>query len=186
MWTPQTPDPVKLIVGILAADETCLAAALDVITDRFGSMDRVSEVWPFTQTDYYNQEMGTAILRQFVTVDRLMDPGDLAQVKHTTNEIEQELSRTLQHTYSRPVNLDPGYIEPSKLVLASTKNFSHRIYIGDRMYAEVTLVVDRGQWSPMRYTFPDYRQPSYWAFFEQVRLRLKEQLKKQLKLNPDN
>jgi hypothetical protein len=177
MWTLQTPDPVKLIVGILASDEACLTCARDAITKQFGSIDRVSEVWPFTQTEYYNREMGTGILRQFVTMDRLMDPGRLAQIKHTANEIEQALSQTLQHQWPRPVNLDPGYIEPSKLVLASTKNFSHRIYIGDRMFAEVTLVVDRGQWSPMRYTFPDYRQSSYWTFFEQARLRLKEQLK---------
>ncbi len=181
MWNLQTPAPVKLIVGILASDEACLTSARDALARQFGCIDRVSEVWPFTQTEYYNREMGPSILRQFVTIDRLMDPGRLAQVKHAANAIEQDLSQTLRHDYPRPVNLDPGYIEPSKLVLASTKNFSHRIYIGDRMFAEVTLVVDRGQWSPMRYTFPDYRQSSYWAFFEQVRLRLKEQLKS----NPD-
>jgi len=77
----------------------------------------------------------------------------------------------------RPANLDPGIIEPSKLILATTKNYSHRIYIGKRMYAEVTLVFDKGSWRPLKYTYPDYKQRCYFIFFEKVRTRLLEQLK---------
>ena len=75
----------------------------------------------------------------------------------------------------RPVNLDPGIIEPSKLVLASTKNFSHRIYIGDGMYAELTLSFCRGKWQSFPYTFPDYKEERYHDFLSKVRDRLVEQ-----------
>ena len=177
MWNIKKPNPVKLIVGILAADKSCLNAAADAVSKQFGKIDLTSDVWPFTKTDYYNKEMGTNILRSFVTIDKLICPGDLAQIKHKANAIEQALPQALKHEFPRPVNLDPGYIEPSKLVLASTKNFSHRIYIGENMFAEVTLVVDRGKWSIMRYTFPDYQQEFYWEFFEQARKRLLQQLK---------
>jgi hypothetical protein len=177
MWDLKQPDPVQLIVGILAADEACLARARQGICAELGPINLTSQVWPFTQTHYYDEEIGTSILRQFVCLDQLSDPGDLAQIKHQTNALELRLAQELAYATPRPVNLDPGYIEPSKLVLASTKNFSHRIYIGKNMYAEVTLIVDKGQWSALRYTFPDYRQSDYYAFFEQVRQRLRSQLR---------
>jgi hypothetical protein len=75
------------------------------------------------------------------------------------------------------VNFDPGVIEPSKLILATTKNYAHRIYIGEKMYAEVTLVFDKGSWRPLPYTYPDYKQQCYHDFFEKLRKRLLEQLK---------
>lgn len=177
MWDVKQPEPVKLIVGLLAADEDCLAQAIQRLTAEWGPIDLSSPVWPFTQTHYYDQEIGTRILRQFVSMDQLIHPGDLAQIKHQANALEQDMAQALAYTVPRPINLDPGYIEPSKLVLASTKNFAHRIYIGKNMYAEVTLMVDKGQWCALRYTFPDYRQSHYYAFFEQVRQRLRSQLR---------
>jgi hypothetical protein len=177
MWELQEPKPVKLIVGILASDERCLAAARDAVLAAFGRADFVSEAWPFTQTDYYTDELGPQVLRQFVSIEELVQPGDLAEIKHRTNAIEQQLAAALATPYPRPVNLDPGVIEPSKLILASTKNFAHRIYIGRKMYAEVTLVFDKGQWRVLPYTFPDYYRPEYHEFFSTVRSRLVQQLR---------
>ena len=177
MWELQEPKPVKLIVGILASDERCLAAARDALLASFGPADLVSEAWPFTQTDYYVDELGPHVLRQFVSLEELIHPGDLAEIKLRTNTIEQQLAAFLATPYPRPVNLDPGVIEPSKLILASTKNFAHRIYIGRKMYAEVTLVFDKGQWRSLPYTFPDYHRPEYHGFFSLVRSRLVEQLR---------
>ncbi|HSV27059.1 MAG TPA: DUF4416 family protein, partial [Sedimentisphaerales bacterium] len=141
-----------------------------------GEADFTSDVWQFCQTDYYRDETGEAILRQFVTFDRLINPGDLAAIKHRTNAIEQRLAGELDAAVPRPVNLDPGYIEPSKLVLASTKNFSHRIYIGSKMWAEVTLIYSSG-WTVLPWTFPDYRLGRYHEFFDKVRTHLVEQLR---------
>jgi hypothetical protein len=177
MWELHDPQPVKLIIGILAADETSLAAAVKAISKSFGVIDLTSDVWPFTQTDYYKEELGPNALRQFVTIENLIDPGKLVQIKHDTNSLEQQLADSLKLSLPRPVNLDPGFIEPSKLVLASTKNFSHRIYIGNRMFAEVTLMYEKGRWRHFEYTFPDYRQSCYQDFLSKVRSRLLEQLK---------
>ncbi len=177
MWKLKDPKPVKLIIGILAANHNCLHTAADSLSDKFGKVDFSSEVWPFDQTDYYKEQTGTRILRQFVSIKRLIEPDLLAKIKHQTNKLEQKLAKKLALPLTRPVNLDPGIIEPSKLVLATTKNYSHRIYIGKQMYAEVTLIFDKGHWRPQAYTYPDYRQQCYFDFFDKVRARLMEQLK---------
>jgi hypothetical protein len=177
MWELKDPKPLKLIIGILAADRQCLHEAVESVISKFGSTDFTSDVWPFDKTDYYKDQTGPHILRQFVSVEKLIDPGTLPKIKHKTNKLEQKLSRTLGLPLPRPVNLDPGIIEPSKLILATTKNYSHRIYIGKRMYAEVTLVFDKGQWQPLGHTYPDYKQKCYLDFFLKVRTRLLEQLK---------
>ncbi len=166
-----------MIVGVLAADEKCLAAAMEAVAGEFGRLDLLSDVWGFDKTSYYKEQTGGEILRQFVSVEKLIDPGELAEIKHSTNKLEQALAGELKTDLPRPVNLDPGIIEPSKLILATTKNYSHRVYIGSKMYAEVTLIYDKHQWRPMPYTYPDYRQQCYWDFFEKVRRRLVEQLK---------
>ncbi len=179
MWKLKGPKPVKLIVGILAADRQCLHEAVDAIIGKVGTTDFTSDVWPFDKTDYYNDQTGPNILRQFVSIEKLIDPGKLARIKCKTNKIEQNLAKSLGLPLPRPVNLDPGIIEPSKLILATTKNYSHRIYIGKKMYAEVTLMFDKGHWRPLDYTYPDYRQKCYFDFFDSVRNRLLEQLKSQ-------
>ncbi len=177
MWELKEPKPVKLIIGILAPNESSLKIATETIESEFGKIDLTSDIWPFTQTDYYKSQIGETILRQFAGIEKLIDPGELPRIKHKTNELEQRLAKQLALTVPRPVNLDPGIIEPSKLVLATTKNYSHRIYIGDKMYAEVTLIYDKGKWNTLPYTYPDYKQKCYFDFFEKVRKRLLEQLK---------
>jgi hypothetical protein len=179
MWKLKNPKPVKLIIGILAADRKSLLAAMELIEDKFDKIDLTSEVWPFTHTDYYKDQTGPNILRQFVSIERLINPGNLFRIKHKTNKLEQKLAKRLGVPLPRPVNLDPGIIEPSKLILASTKNYSHRIYIGKKIYAEVTLIFDKGYWRPLPYTYLDYRQECYFEFFEKVRTRLLEQLKQE-------
>lgn len=175
MWELKSPQPVKLIVGILSSDSAYLTRSAELLSEAFGRIDLASEVWPFTFTNYYQEEMGDTISRQFLSFEPLLDPGALAGIKHQTNAMEQTLARELPSTVTRPVNLDPGFIETSKLVLATTKNFSHRIYIGQQMYAEVTLSFHKGSWIAFPYTFPDYQQASYQQFFSQVRERLRDQ-----------
>jgi hypothetical protein len=177
MWELKEPKPVKLMVGILAADERCLAAAREGLSAALGTIDLASDIWPFDETPYYSSQIGPQILRQFVSFAPLVDPGELAAIKHRTNALEQQLAAALGLPRPRPVNLDPGLVEPSKLVLATTKNYSHRIYIGDKMYAEVTLIFDKGNWRPLPYTYPDYHRPEYFDFFTRVRGRLVQQLR---------
>ncbi len=177
MWKLNAPKPVKLIIGILAADQQCLSIAIKAVIAKFGKADFISDFWPFDQTDYYKDQTGPSILKQFVSFEKLIDPGKLAKIKLKTNKLEQNLAARLARDVYRPVNLDPGIIEPSKLILATTKNYSHRIYIGKKMYAEVTLLYDKGDWNPLPYTYPDYKQQCYFDFFTKTRARLLEQLK---------
>ncbi len=177
MWETKNPKPAKLIIGILAADEDCLKAALEVVQTVFGKPDFLSDIWPFDQTDYYRDQTGENILRQFISIEKLVDPSKLAKIKLKTNKLERILAEQSASDLLRPVNLDPGIIEPSKLILATTKNYSHRIYIGNKIFAEVTLIYDKGSWRPLDYTYPDYKQQCYLNFFDKVRNRLLEQLK---------
>ena len=177
MWEINEPKPVKLIIGILAADENSLQAAIESTIAQFGAPDLTSRIFPFTQTEYYAGQTGGNILRQFVSFGKLIDPGELSMIKLKTNDIEEKLAKKLALPFPRPVNLDPGTIEPAKLILASTKNFSHRIYIGDNIYAELTLSYSKGQWESYKYTFPDYKEPRYHDHLSKVRQRLVEQLR---------
>ncbi|MHC5088216.1 MAG: DUF4416 family protein, partial [Planctomycetota bacterium] len=98
-----------------------------------------------------------------------------------TNRMEQDLVPRLDSPYPRPVNFDPGVIEPSKLILASTKNFAHRIYIGDHIYAEVTMTYNKGNWETFPFTFPDYKSGRYNAYLNEVRQTLVQQLRERKK-----
>ena len=181
MWEIQDVQPFKLIVGILACDEAALAVSRGVLLDAYGEADLVSEVWPFDMTEYYESEAGPDMVRQFMAFETLIDPGRLAAIKHETNQMEQNLAASLDTPYPRPVNFDPGIIEPSKLVLASTKNFAHRIYIGDHMYAEVTMTYNKGNWETFPFTFPDYKSGRYNAYLNEVRQTLVQQLRERKK-----
>jgi len=165
--------PVKLIVGMFAPREGLFEAARSSLTEAYGPVDHASPVWPFDFTAYYAQEFGESLLRQFLSFAELMDPAKLAQIKVYTNALEQ------QHASAgkRQVNLDPGYIDLSKLVLATTKNHQHRIYLGQGIYAEVTLRYTRKSFRPWEWTYPDYRTDHYLQFFNQVRETLLQQLR---------
>ncbi|MBN1436272.1 MAG: DUF4416 family protein [Sedimentisphaerales bacterium] len=176
------PGPVKLVVGMLCGDRALLDEAITQMAARWGSVDVRSAVMEFGQTRYYEAEMGAGLLRQFVSFARLIDPGELARIKHESNTLEESLGATELGAalgVARPINLDPGYVEASKLVLATTKNYSHRIYIGESMYAEATLHYHRGKWTSWPYTYPDYGSGAYDGFLSEARRILMEQLSSQ-------
>ena len=173
------PQPVKLIVAMLSKAESLFTWAEDKMQELWGAIDLQSEVMPFDYTDYYAKQMGAPLRRKFISFEELIDPGALAGIKHRSNTLETELAeapagQALQVV--RPINLDPGYLEPSKLVLASTKNYAHRIYIGASMYAEATLHYHKGRWQGWPYTYPDYAGGDYDDFFNRTRAKLMEQL----------
>ena len=170
---PREHRPVKLIVGMFTGREGLLGAARDELSQAYGPVDRVSPVWPFAFTRYYADEFGEHLLRQFFTFSELMDPARLPEIKLLTNALELESASGDQ----RQVNVDPGYIDLSKLVLATTKNNQHRIYLGQGIYAEVTLRFTRGSFRPWEWTYPDYRTEHYIGFFNEVRQTYLEQLR---------
>ena len=107
--------------------------------------------------------------KQFLAAERLIDPALLAAIKRQTNEWEAEYAALDRHPEPRPLNLDPGYITAAKLVLASTKDHAHRIYLQDGIYAEVTLAYRHRAWQPLEWTYPDYRRADFQEFFTRCR-----------------
>ena len=165
MGTPHSPGLVRLIAGLLVSSPPLLDDVHRRLTSAFGEITLASEVRPWTASRYYCGEMGEEIWRQFVSFAPLLDPADLAAAKRRTNELE----RHWRNDRGRRVNIDPGYVAPLKLVLATTKDAAHRVYLGDGIYAEVTLVFERGTFRPRPHTYPDYAEPEAIAFFDLVR-----------------
>ena len=176
MGIVRPPPQDKLIVGLLAGDDDLLREACRRLTREFGEIDLRSESWSFEATEYYRDELGDDILRQFVSFKALVSPDRLAEIKRTTNDLEQRFCHDLAVPSSaRTVNVDPGLISLAKLVMATTKDHAHRIYLGQGIHAEVTLrYVDR-KWTPWPWTYPDYAARTYHTFFDQVREVLKGQ-----------
>lgn len=160
------PKPVKLICGMISPKETLFAEAGKGMEDKFGEIDFESHILPFTQTKYYQKELGAVLKRKFISFKDLIDPGDLAAVKLFTNKLEKEKFSRWQ---KREINLDPGYISAAKLVLATTKNYQHRIYLKSGIYAEVTLRFAGKTFAPYEWTYPDYRTKEYIEIFNGIR-----------------
>jgi hypothetical protein len=177
MGTPTPPPPVKLIIGLLSADLLLFTQATLKLQESYGSIDVESRTFPWTTTNYYREEMGENLLRKFVAFEPLLSPEALSGIKLTTNALELSLSGATAPDTPRRVNLDPGYLDATKLVLASTKNQAHRIYLAQGIYAEVTLLYHHGAFHPFLYTYADYRWPETHEFLRQMRSRYLEQLR---------
>jgi hypothetical protein len=175
MGAIQTPGPVKLICGVLRHAAAGLAEIEEALAREFGPIDLRSDTWPFRFTSYYEQETGPDIQRTFVAFHNCVDPAALADAKTRTNALEAGLAERLSVGVARPVNLDPGYVDSAKLVLATTKDHSHRLYLGRGIYGEVTLRFHKGRFEPWPWTYPDYRTPEYVDFFGRVRARYLQQ-----------
>ena len=173
----QPPKPVLPLVAVFSRHETALEWAVGRIEQGLGAIGLTSERFDFEQTNYYSQTMGESLWKQFFLLERLADPAMLADWKVMTNRWEQELAATGDFEETRPVNLDPGYVTEAKLVLATTKDRDHRIYLREGIYAEVTLYYNQGQWKSRPWTYPDYELPLCHEFLTQGRQRLREMMR---------
>lgn len=162
------PSPVKLIIAILFTSEGVLLNAKEGLERKFGRIDFESPVIPFGYTDYYEKEMGPDLRRQFISFERLIKPDTLASIKRYTNKIESRLTGK-NEKYSRRINLDPGYIDAARLVLATCKDYAHRVYLGGGIYAESTLQFKEGTFVPWPWTYPDYKSEQYISNFIKIR-----------------
>ena len=177
MGTPTPPPPVKLTIGLLSADLALFTRATITLQESYGSIDVESTIFPWNTTNYYRKEMGENLLRKFIAFEQLISPEVLVPIKLETNTLENTISGATSTSTSRRINLDPGYLETTKLVLASTKNQAHRIYLAQGIYAEVTLLYHHGEFHPFLYTYTDYRWPETHEFLRRVRSRYLEQLR---------
>ncbi|HEY2147110.1 MAG TPA: DUF4416 family protein [Pirellulales bacterium] len=147
--------------------------ALDWVRHRaaatFGEIALESPRFDFRETDYYAGTMGEGLKKCFWVFEPRRDPAELANWKIAANDWETEYARRGDHPEPRPLNLDPGYLTLAKLVLASTKDHAHRVYLDRGIYAEVTLYFKDGRWQHREWTFPDYRRTDYQEFFTAAR-----------------
>jgi hypothetical protein len=170
------PLSVKLIIGLIIGSHAPLTAVRQQMEAAYGTIDLETERLPFTATRYYEGEMGPQLQRLFWSFAALIRPEMLAGIKCDTNAVEQAFALPHGQTWQRRVNLDPGYVDQAKLVLATTKDRQPRLYLGRGISGEVTLRYTAGRFEPWEWTYPDYRTPEYRAFFDTVRRRYRQQL----------
>lgn len=167
------PRSVLLLIAVSSRYAEALAWAEQQSSATYGPVRLASDAFDFKETDYYADTMGTELKKQFLAFDLLLDPGELPKIKRQTNAWEQEYAKSSDHPEARPLNLDPGYLTLAKLVLASTKDHAHRIYLNEGIYAEVTLHYRNRGWQSSEWTYPDYQRADFQQFFTQCRQSLR-------------
>ncbi len=166
MSTPKTPDPAKLVIGCIMNDQDLIGQIFSVLEEAFGPVDMVSAWLNFTYTDYYYKEMGSPLFRKVFVFKELIEQDDLARIKEKTNEFEQQFA----HQGKRSINFDPGYMVSSRFILATGKEYSHRIYIGRKIYADLTLMYSKKEgFQTLDWTYPDYASATMLSFLSKVR-----------------
>lgn len=166
--------PVLRIVAAFSRHAAALDWGRRKAESAWGPVRLQSPYFSFTESAYYAPTMGDNLVKVFWAFERLADPQELPAWKHLSNQWEQELAAQGVFPEPRPLNLDPGYVTEAKLILATTKDRDHRIYIADGIYAECTLYYHAGQWRTRPWTYPDYCRSEYHRFFEECRRYLRE------------
>lgn len=165
MSQPQSAKPAKLVVGLLLNSKSLLSEITRDLAQRFGKIDMTSAWMDFDYTDYYTKEMGKPLFRRMLVFRRLIEQTDLAKIKLATNDME--LSYAING--KRCVNIDPGYLLLERFVLGTGKNYTHRIYVGHGIYADLTLIFQKGAYRALPWTYPDYQDGNMIEFLNQVR-----------------
>jgi hypothetical protein len=175
MSIPQPPRPAKLVIGLLLGSKDSFPEVAAELAAAFGDLDLVSPWMPFEYTAYYEKEMGAGLLRRVLAFRTMIAQDRLAEIKRATNAMEQ--TRTVGGR--RRVNIDPGYLSLERFVLATGKNFSHRIYLGAGIYADLTLIYQHGEFQALPWTYPDYADRPLRRFLLAVRGKYASDLKAQ-------
>ncbi|MDD5408963.1 MAG: DUF4416 family protein [Candidatus Omnitrophica bacterium] len=155
----------KLAMGFIYKDEAIFIKSRDKLKKIFGRIDFQSDPLDFNYTSYYEKEMGAGLKRRFISFGKLIPVQDLYRIKLYTNRLEAKFS----NSGKRRVNIDPGYVDLAKLVLASTKDYAHRIYLRKGIFAEITLSYRNNSFIPNDWTYPDYRSQEYISIFNEIR-----------------
>lgn len=165
--------PVLMIVAVISRHDHAHQWAQEKLIEVLGPVAKSSEFFEFTETSFYEASMGAGLTKRFLAFEHLSDPEILAELKRKTNGLEMEYASSFDHEEERPLNLDPGYITEAKLILATTKDRDHRIYLGGGIFAEVTLHYKRSGWSKSRWTYPNYQRTDFHEFFTLCREHLR-------------
>ena len=175
MSVRKVPLPARLLVSVIYREERRFAEVLQCIEDRLGPVERTSGTFPFDMTEFYGKEMGAPLYRRFAVMERLVPRDALAAAKIGAEELEREFS---EHGM-RTVNLDPGMLTEENFLLATGKNYSHRVYLRDGVFADLTLVFRKGEYRALPWTYPDFAAAEIRAFLSEVREELRDARKRE-------
>jgi hypothetical protein len=174
MSNPKNPDPAKLVVGCIMNNKADIDRLYPLLEDIFGTVDMISPWFEFVYTDYYYKEMGSPLYRKVFVFKPLIAQDDLASIKEKTNDLELRFTTD----GNRSINIDPGYLVSSRFILATGKEYSHRIYIGNKIYADLTLMYSKKNgFQTLEWTYPDYASKSMISFLIKVRSKYLVDLK---------
>lgn len=166
-------EPVKLIFSLFAKEENLINETIRALSSAYGDPDFISEIMPFDYTDYYGAELGENLLRRFVAMEKLIRPEELPDIKLATNQIEFNTAVNSKRT----INIDPGYISKAHLILATGKSYTHRPYLRDGIYADLTLIYQGKKFCPLPWTYPDYADEKQLLMLVNIRAKYLLQLK---------
>jgi hypothetical protein len=175
MGKPKEPRPARLFVSILSSKGDLLQQGVEDLCSEFGKIDFISERLSFDFTDYYGQEMGKNLFRHFLFFENMISMAFLPDIKQRTNRLEEKYS---DPNGNRRINLDPGYLCLEHVILATTKGYTHRPYLRDGIYADLTLIYQNRSFRPLEWTYPDYRQVETIELFNRIREKYAEDLKR--------
>lgn len=161
------PQPAIAVVAMISSFRELFEIASARLAKALGPRTSACEIFPFDFTEYYDEEMGTGLLRTYATFGDMTAEDELRRMKRVTEQCEAEFF--YPGTERRRINLDPGVLTAEHLVLASHKRASHRVYLGDRVYAELEFVYRNGTFQPLPWTYPDYRTKAALGFFNEAR-----------------
>ncbi|KAF0242760.1 MAG: GTP-binding [Planctomycetota bacterium] len=161
------PPVAVLFTGLLATSEPLLAAVRASLEAEWGPVAQASIPRPWTETDYYEAEMGKGLVRQFLAFERLVGVDRLQDLKRRSVALEETFKPGA--SVARPVNIDPGLLGEHSLTLASTKRAGHRVWIGEGIWAEITVVYRDGAFQLLHWTYPDFRRPATLEFLAACR-----------------
>jgi hypothetical protein len=167
MSRPQPPAPAKLVISLIMREKGLLPQVGAALEGLFGPLEMVSRWLAFDFTAYYEAEMGRSLVRRMLTFAKPVAQDRLAEIKLAANDLEA------RHLIDgrRRVNIDPGLLLPARFVLASGKDFAHRIYLSNGIFADLTLIYTQGAFQRLPWTYPDYAGEALLGFLQQVRRR---------------
>lgn len=174
MSVPSESSPAKLVISLISPDDENITRVCEELSKLYGKIDFTSDLLSFHHTDYYYQEMGFPLWRRFISFKDMISKRSIPFIKLKTNEMEKMFSTSRG---KRRVNIDPGYLSLENLILATGKNFIHRIYLDQGIYADLTLVFKGGSFKPLPWTYPDYAGQDAIEIFNGIREKCHRQIK---------
>ena len=166
MSEPSIPSPVKLIFSLFSVSGSLIDSIIEELVLLYGKTDYSTPLKDFDYTYYYHSEMGSPLKRKIISMKELIKHEGLVDIKLKTNEIE---NLHLNESKGRRINIDPGVISKERLVLATGKNAPHRVYLERGIYADLTLIFEKGDFKPQSWTYPDYASDEYRSIFKEIR-----------------